>query len=363
MRSFQSLKGLPEPVTTPENLAMSHRRLPVYILLDCSESMIGESIEAVQRSVDMLVRRLRSDPHALETAQVSIISYHATAQQLVPLTDVCEFQIPQLVVRPGTSLGAAFQMLRECIDREVRKTTVDQKGDYRPIVFLMTDGQPTDSLQAVCDSIDRLTHPRIANLYAIGCGEEVDYDVLHKVSDIVFKLSDMTAETIGKLFVWLTASIQGASAGAGAAAESVTGIDLSKKPVEVEEVRPGSHPRYSGMPRQVFLKARCTKVGRPYLMRFRLDDELQAYLPVTSHPLDASTESGPGFNLPPINVSDLMGCAPCPYCRNPTAGVCECDALLCLPAEPSSSVKCPACSKQITLTRGGGEFTINQSAG
>jgi len=334
---------------------MSHRRLPVYILLDCSESMIGESIEAVQRGVDLLIRQLRSDPHALETAQVSIITYHATAQQVVPLTDLCEFQAPPLAVRPGTSLGAALKVLRDCIVREVRKTTADQKGDYRPIVFLLTDGQPTDDWEAVRGAIDRLTHPRIANLYAIGCGDDV--------SDIVFKLQDMTPETIKKLFLWLTASVQGASSGVGSAAESVAGIDLSKKPAEVEQVAPGSHPKYSGMPRQVFLKVHCTKVRRPYLMRFRLNEELQAYRPIASHPLDTTIEKGPGFDLPAINVSQLMGCAPCPFCQNPGAGLCGCDALLCLPDEPSPTVLCPCCLKRITLTRGTDEFAINQSAG
>ena len=79
---------------------MSQRRLPIYILLDCSESMIGEAIESVQRGVDMLIRQLRSDPQP-RTAHVSIITYHGTAQQIVPLTDLSEVQTPQLSVQAG----------------------------------------------------------------------------------------------------------------------------------------------------------------------------------------------------------------------------------------------------------------------
>ena len=51
------------------------RRLPVYLLLDCSGSMYGEPIEAVKNGVQVLVSTLRQDPYALETAYLSIITF------------------------------------------------------------------------------------------------------------------------------------------------------------------------------------------------------------------------------------------------------------------------------------------------
>ena len=50
------------------------RKLPIYLLLDTSGSMHGEPIEAVKNGVDMLVSTLRSDPYALETAYLSVIT-------------------------------------------------------------------------------------------------------------------------------------------------------------------------------------------------------------------------------------------------------------------------------------------------
>ena len=67
------------------------RRLPVYILLDCSESMVGEAVDSVQHGLDALLQQLRSDPHALETAWVSIITFSNEAQQVVPLTELTEW--------------------------------------------------------------------------------------------------------------------------------------------------------------------------------------------------------------------------------------------------------------------------------
>ena len=174
------------------------RKLPVYILLDCSESMVGETIDSVQDGLDMLLRQLRSDPQALETAWVSIITFSRDAEQLVPLTALADIQTPQLKVRPGTSLGKALSLLRNCIEGEVKTGTKDRKGDYRPLVFLLTDGQPTDDWRAVKQAVDRLTNPRIANFYAIGCGDDVDYDMLNEVADVVFKLSNMTPDALKK---------------------------------------------------------------------------------------------------------------------------------------------------------------------
>lgn len=62
------------------------RRLPVYLLLDTSGSMYGEPIEAVKNGVQTLISTLRSDPYALETAYISIITFNSSAQQVTPLT-------------------------------------------------------------------------------------------------------------------------------------------------------------------------------------------------------------------------------------------------------------------------------------
>lgn len=84
------------------------RRLPVYILLDTSGSMYGEPIEAVKNGVQVLVSTLRSDPYALETAYLSVITFNSTAQQDVPLTELASFQQPTLTASGCTALGELY---------------------------------------------------------------------------------------------------------------------------------------------------------------------------------------------------------------------------------------------------------------
>ena len=77
------------------------RRLPVYVLLDCSESMIGPGIAGVRKSVDAMLRELRRNPHALETVYMSFITFSTKAKQLIPLTPLEDVQPPSLPLASG----------------------------------------------------------------------------------------------------------------------------------------------------------------------------------------------------------------------------------------------------------------------
>jgi len=39
------------------------RRLPVFFVIDCSESMVGQPLQAVQEGVDFIMNSLRTDPY------------------------------------------------------------------------------------------------------------------------------------------------------------------------------------------------------------------------------------------------------------------------------------------------------------
>ena len=58
------------------------RKLPVYLLLDTSGSMKGEPVEAMRNGVQTLISSLRQDPYALESVQISVITYDREACRL-----------------------------------------------------------------------------------------------------------------------------------------------------------------------------------------------------------------------------------------------------------------------------------------
>lgn len=197
------------------------RRLPVYLLLDASGSMTGEPIEAVKNGVQMMVHSLRQNPQAIETAFVSIITFDSEAKQLIPLTDLASFQTVDLKAAGTTALGAALSLLADKLENEVTKTTLEQKGDWKPIVFIMTDGVPTDDWQAGFQKLKAVKKGLI-----VGCaaGNNADDKVLKEISDQVVRLSNTDADSIGKFFQWVSASIATTSTKV-----EETGIDLTKK--------------------------------------------------------------------------------------------------------------------------------------
>jgi uncharacterized protein YegL len=92
---------------------------------------------------------LRTDPAALDTVGVSLISFDSLAKQLVSLTRVARLSFPPLHACGTTALGEALKLLEQCISREVIvESREGQPRDSKPLVFVMTDGLPTDSWEA-----------------------------------------------------------------------------------------------------------------------------------------------------------------------------------------------------------------------
>lgn len=210
------------------------RRLPVYLVLDISGSMTGEPIESVKNGVQVLISTLRQDPYALETAFLSVITFDSSARQLVPLTELSMFQMPDIQATGTTALGEALTLLANKANTEVTKTTAEVKGDWKPLVFLMTDGEPTDNWQK---GLADFKKQKFGLVVACAAGSGANTNLLKQITDVVVQLETADSASIKAFFKWVSASVSTGSQKIEASGKDVSGLnELPPPPPEVNIV-------------------------------------------------------------------------------------------------------------------------------
>lgn len=209
------------------------RRLPVYILIDTSGSMKGEPIESVKVGLADMVATLRQDPYALETVWISIITYDKDVKQIVPLTALEDLQLPNIVVPESgpTFTGLALKVLCEKYDTEVHLSTPTQKGDWMPLLFLLTDGKPSD-IMLYNNEIQEVKRRHFGNIVACAAGPKAKKEPLQKLTDKVFSLDTMDSSTFKKFFQWVSDTIGLGGKSVGATED----VALPEPPKEVNVV-------------------------------------------------------------------------------------------------------------------------------
>lgn len=185
------------------------RRLPVYFLLDTSGSMNGEPIEALNNALSGMINHLRCDAQASETLWISIITFDREVNEVVPLTDLPSFQLPEIVCPQSgpTHTGMGLEMLHQKVQKDIRIGTPTQKGDWRPLLFLFTDGKPSDSL-LYNDMIPKIQALNFGCIVGCAAGHKADNDSLKRLTDTVVHLDTADSSTLRQFFTWVSETIE-----------------------------------------------------------------------------------------------------------------------------------------------------------
>ena len=184
------------------------RKLPVYIIVDTSRSMQGAPIAAVEEGIASLHRSLMTNPFAIEVASLSVITFSTEALQIVPLSELDEFQPPKLAAKGWSYLDKALVLVTERAGVEVRRTLPGAKGDWKPLVFIMTDGRPTVSL---AESLRVFNSYQWGVVVACAAGPKGDTRTLSQITPNVVKLETVTPESIASYFKWVSQSVNATS--------------------------------------------------------------------------------------------------------------------------------------------------------
>lgn len=178
-------------------------RCPCLLLLDTSGSMSGPKIKELNGGLQVFAEELRSDAMAAKRVEIAMVTF-GPVQTVQHFVTADAFLAPTLVAAGDTPMGSAIQSALTLLAE--RKTTYRQNGIgyYRPWLFLITDGAPTDDVTAATAAIHEGEASKAVMFYAVGV-EGADMARLDAIS--VRQALRLRGLSFRELFVWLSNSL------------------------------------------------------------------------------------------------------------------------------------------------------------
>ena len=155
--------------------------LSIIYLCDCSGSMAGSRIAAVNTAITKILPKLNAltGLYPQIDFQLGILSFANTAQWHLPPTLLSELAWSPLVDASGiSSLGAAYCLLADHLKNLTEQATLAALQPLAPILLLLSDGMPTDDVMAGLRILSAQALAQQSWRFAIGIGPEVDQTVL-----------------------------------------------------------------------------------------------------------------------------------------------------------------------------------------
>lgn len=181
------------------------RRLPIYILINTSSAISNETLRNFNDCIKLLIETLQEDPYALETAHISIITFDSTITKLCSLSPLPSFKIPPIKLGTKESLlEQAFLQLSPIIDNEIIKTTCEQKGDWKPLMFIFTEN---DSVINITKEVQELIWDKWGRIIICTKTDSVNSNKYKKITDLILPLESLDKQIIKSQIYWISESI------------------------------------------------------------------------------------------------------------------------------------------------------------
>lgn len=179
-------------------------RCPCILLLDTSGSMYGEPINQLNQGLKEFQKQLAQDELAAKRVEVSVVSFNSEVEVLNNFETANSFNAPTLNTRGCTEMGRAIEVAINMLEK--RKADYKSNGIsyYRPWIFLITDGAPTDDVTRAISKVHEGEKRKEFAFFAVGT-EGADIYTLNQIS--VREALTLQGLNFTALFQWLSNSM------------------------------------------------------------------------------------------------------------------------------------------------------------
>ena len=182
-------------------------RCPCLLLLDNSWSMNGAPIAELNQGLALLKEELLTDSLAAKRVEIAIVSF-GPVEVVNDFQSVEQFSPPELTAQKDTPMGLAVLRGLELLNQ--RKQLYRENGIpfFRPWVFLITDGTPTDEWKSAAMEIRSGEENRAFAFFAVGV-EGANLDILQQLA--IRQPLRLRGLRFRELFQWLSNSMRSVS--------------------------------------------------------------------------------------------------------------------------------------------------------
>jgi uncharacterized protein YegL len=201
-------------------------RCPVVLLLDTSSSMRGDPIAQLNEALNVFKREVSADPQASLRVEVAIITFGGRVELVQDFTTIVDFSPKALTPLGDTPMGEAIELGLEKIEQ--RKATYKTNGIYyyRPWIWLVTDGAPTDEKrwEQAAKKVHAGEDKKSFSFFAVGV-QRANMDILRQIAPPARPPVQLNGLSFKDMFIWLSASMKKAST-------SKSGEQIALPPIE-----------------------------------------------------------------------------------------------------------------------------------
>ncbi|MEZ4862240.1 MAG: VWA domain-containing protein [Caldilineaceae bacterium] len=179
-------------------------RCPCILLLDVSGSMTGAPIQELNAGLTTFQNELQRDDLATLRVEVAIVTFGSQVEVAQDFVTADRFVANPLKTGGHTPMGKAINLALDMLRQ--RKDIYRQHGVpyYRPWVFLITDGAPTDEWRAAAQRVQQEEANKAVAFFAVGV-QKADLKVLQQITTRTpLRLQGLKFH---ELFIWLSQSL------------------------------------------------------------------------------------------------------------------------------------------------------------